>query len=131
MNVVSPPGGLFTGTWLIVLIVAAPMLCVEVRADVSDAASHEIQHLLEYLRTSGCAMERNGEKHNSEDAYSHVKKKYDYFRSRIQSSEDFIETSASKSTMSSKYYLVHCEGQPAMRTRDWLMEELHDYREKN
>ena len=107
------------------------MHCVDVWADVSDADSHEVQHLLEYLRTSGCAMERNGGKHNSEDAYSHVKKKYEYFRSRIRSSEDFIEYSASKSTMSSKYYLVHCEGQPAMRARDWLLEELHDYREKN
>ena len=131
MDVVSPPGALFTRTWLILVVFAAPVLCVDVRAVVSDTDSHEVQHLLEYLRTSGCAMERNGEKYDSEDAYSHVKKKYDYFRSRIQSSEDFIEYSASKSTMSSKYYLVHCDAQPAMRTRDWLLEELHDYREKN
>ena len=131
MDVFSPPGALFTRAWLFVVALAALMLCVDVGADVSDADRHEIQHLLEYLRTSGCAMERNGEKHDSEDASSHVQKKYDYFRSRIQSTEDFINYSASKSTMSSKYYLVHCEGQPAMRTRDWLLEELHEYREKN
>lgn len=130
MPVVSLPGALFKGGWPIVVVLAVLAPPIDAQADVSEADSREVHHLLEYLRTSGCAMERNGKKHNSEDAYSHVKKKYDYFRSRIQTSEDFIEYSASKSTMSSKYYLVYCEGQPAVRTRDWLLEELHNYREK-
>jgi len=129
--VVSLPGVLFKRVWPIAVVLGVLAPRIDAQADVSEADSHEVHHLLEYLRTSGCAMERNGKKYDSEDAYSHVKKKYDYFRSRIQTSEDFIEYSASKSTMSSKYYLVYCEGQPAMRTRDWLLEELHSYREKN
>ena len=131
MWVVSPPGALFKQAWLVAVVLGALMPCTAALADVPDADSHEVQHLLEYLRASGCGMERNGEKHDSENAYSHVKKKYDFFRSKIQSPEDFIDYSASKSTMSGKYYLVYCEGQPAMRTRDWLLEELHRYREGN
>ena len=76
-------------------------------------------------------MERNGKRYNSEGAYSHVKKKYDYFREKIKTTEDFIEYSASKSTMSGKFYVVFCDNEPAMRTRDWLLEELRQYRGRN
>jgi len=100
-------------------------------ADVPDADRHEVTYLLEYLRTSGCEMERNGKKHNSENAYAHVKKKYEYFRDKIKTSEDFVEYSASKSTMSGKYYHVFCGRESAERTQDWLLEELRRYRAKN
>lgn len=97
-------------------------------ADVPDAERHEVQHLLDYLRSSDCVMERNGKQHSSVDAYAHVKKKYDYFRDRIETSEEFIEYSATKSTMSGTYYRVVCPGGPPVRTRDWLLEELRRYR---
>lgn len=131
MRAVSQTGVSLERAWLIAVALVVVTACMDAQADVPDADSHEVHHLLEYLRSSGCAVERNGESYNSEDAYSHVKKKYDYFRSKIQSTEEFIEYSATKSTMSSKYYLVYCEGQPEMRTRDWLLEELHRYREKD
>jgi hypothetical protein len=97
-------------------------------ADVPDAERHEVEHLLDYLRSSGCTMERNGERHSGADAYVHVKKKYDYFRGRIETTEDFIEYSATKSTLSGSYYRVICPGDPPVRTRDWLLEELRRYR---
>jgi hypothetical protein len=103
---------------------------IDARSDVPDADRHEVLHLLDYLRTSDCAMERNGKRHNSEDAYSHVRKKYEYFRDKIRTAEDFIEYSASKSTMSGKYYRIFCKDEPAVRTRDWLLEELRSYRER-
>ena len=80
------------------------------------------------MRGSECRMERNGKTHSSEDAYSHVKKKYDYFRDEIGTSEEFIELSATKSTLSGRYYRVLCPGEPPVRTRDWLLEELERYR---
>ena len=97
-------------------------------ADVPDAERHEVQHLLDYLRASDCAMERNGEQHSSEDAYAHVKKKYDYFRDDIKTPKEFIDYAATKSTMSGKYYRVICPGDPPVRTRDWLLDELRRYR---
>ena len=106
------------------------LFSVDARSDVPDADRHEVLHLLEFLRTSGCAMERNGKRYGSEDAYSHVKKKYEYFRGEIETSEDFIAYSASKSTTSGKYYRVYCRNDAAVLTRDWLLEELHKHREQ-
>ena len=119
-----------TGQVAIVMIAVMALLSVDARSDLPDADRHEVLHLLEYLRDSDCAMERNGKKHDSEDAYSHVKRKYEYFRDEIRTSEDFIEYSASKSTMSGKFYRVFCKNESAVLTRDWLLEELHDYRER-
>lgn len=106
----------------------ALLLTERTGADVPDADRHEVQHLLDYLRGSDCVMERNGEQRSSEDAYAHVKKKYDYFRDNIETPEEFIDYAATKSTMSGKYYRVICPGDPPVRTRDWLLDELHRYR---
>jgi hypothetical protein len=119
------------GQVAIVTIAVMALLSMDARSDVPDADRHEVLHLLEYLRNSDCAMERNGKKHDSEDAYSHVKRKYEYFRGEIRTSEDFIEYSASKSTMSGKFYRIFCKNESAVLTRDWLLEELHDYRERH
>ncbi len=119
-----------TGQVAIVTIAVMALLSMDARSDVPDADRHEVLHLLEYLRNSDCAMERNGKKHDSEDAYSHVKRKYEYFQDEIRTSEDFIEYSASKSTMTGKFYRVFCNNKSAVLTRDWLLEELHDYRER-
>ena len=48
-------------------------------SDVPDAQREEAAHLLEFLRSTNCAVERNGKSHDGENAYSHVQKKYDYF----------------------------------------------------
>lgn len=111
------------------IVLFALIVPAAVQGDVPEGDRHEVDHLLEFLRDSSCMMERNGKKHSGEDAYAHVKKKYDYFRDEIATSEDFIDYSASKSTMSGKYYLVYCPDQPPRRTRDWLLEELRRYRE--
>ena len=58
-------------------------------------------------------------------------RKYDYFRDDISTTEEFIEYSASKSTMSGKYYLVKCDSSEAVKTKEWLLNELKRYRENN
>ena len=50
-------------------------------------------------------------------------KKYDYYKNRITSTEDFILYSATKSTMSGEPYRVICNGK-SMHTAEWLKEEL-------
>ncbi|WP_455202754.1 DUF5329 family protein, partial [Kaarinaea lacus] len=60
----------------------------------------EIQHLLNFVENSQCTFIRNGSTHNGPDARAHIMKKYNYFKSRIDSAEEFIEYSATKSTMS-------------------------------
>jgi len=46
----------------------------ESRADVPEAQKPEITHLLDYLKNSGCLMERNGSKHDAQKAVEHIQK---------------------------------------------------------
>jgi hypothetical protein len=58
----------------------------------------------------------------------HIQQKYDYFKDNIQTTEQFIEYSAAKSTMTGRDYLLKCKGQRSIKTRDWLKQELQKYR---
>ena len=100
----------------------------ESRADVPETQKPEVQHLLDYLKNSGCQMERNGSQHDIEEAMSHIVKKYEYYKDEIKTTEDFIERSASRSSLSGRAYKVLCPGEKARPTADWLKEELGRYR---
>jgi len=76
-------------------------------------------------------INRNGSDYPAEKGVSHIEMKYDYFRDDIKSSEDFIEYSATKSTMSGNYYMVTCPGKPPMKTQDRLLTELNRFRMEN
>ena len=113
--------------YLITLLILS---CIQsVSADVPAEQKPEVEHLLEFVRQSDCIMVRNGTEHSGEYAVSHIQKKYDYFKDDINSTEAFIEYSATKSTMSGKYYTIRCSGQEEMPTQDWLLEELRVYRQ--
>ena len=99
-------------------------------ADVPADQLKEVNHLLDYVKDSACTINRNGTDYPANEGVDHIKRKYDYFRSDINSSEDFIEYSATKSTMSGKYYTVSCPGKETMKTRDWLLAELKRFRLK-
>jgi len=87
----------------------------------------EINHLLSYVETSNCTFIRNGSAHSGPDAKEHIVKKYNYFKDRISSAEQFIEYAATKSTMSGKKYKVRCDGKEYL-TAQWLNDELKHYR---
>ncbi len=99
-----------------------------VHADVQPEQIKEVNHLLNFVKHSGCTINRNGTDHPAEKGISHIQKKYDYFRDDIDNTEEFIEYSATKSTMSGSYYMVTCPGKQAIRTQDWLMTELKRFR---
>jgi len=88
----------------------------------------EIQHLLNYVATTSCQYERNGDFHSGIDAKKHINKKYDYYKDDIHSAEDFIKYSATQSTITKKKYKIHCADSPVEYSRDWLLEELSRYR---
>ena len=97
-------------------------------ADVPPGQEAEVEHLIAYLENSGCNMVRNGKIYSGEEGGKHVRRKYEYFRDDISSTEEFVELSATKSTMSGKPYKVHCPGEPPRDSADWLLEELDVYR---
>lgn len=95
------------------------------------SAQNEINHLIEYVKTTNCTYERNGDMHNGEEAVEHIQRKYDYFEDDIATAEDFIKYSATKSTFSGKEYKIHCPGVDTVSSQSWLLTELNRYRNAN
>jgi len=112
------------------LLIASILTSFSVLADVAPNKRKEVQHLLDFVKNSDCVMNRNGSRHKTVDAVNHIQRKYNHFRREIHSTEDFIRLSATKSTMSGKYYTVKCPGYKQQQTRTWLLKELEMYRIK-
>ncbi|WMS88841.1 DUF5329 domain-containing protein [Pleionea litopenaei] len=93
----------------------------------TETMQKEINHLLSFIEQSSCTFVRNGDEHSAKDALKHIKRKYDHYEDDIDSAEKFIELSATKSTMSGKFYYVSCDGDK-QKSQDWLLEELNQYR---
>ena len=111
------------------LILCFFICIISVPVFASDMQS-EINHLLAFLENSECQFERNGKIHSGKDTVAHAQRKYNYFKDKIDSAEKFIEYSATKSTISGKYYMVQCKDKPKVKTHDWLLQELKNYRNK-
>lgn len=106
------------------LFLSAP----KIFADVPESQRREVLHLLDFVISTDCSFERNGSKHSGEEAYKHIKRKYEHFKNKITSTEEFVEYSATKSTVSGKEYLVYCETDAPVTSKDWLLDELGTYR---
>ena len=102
------------------------MLCTgAVFADTQQ----EINHLLAFVANTTCQYERNGSVYDGVRAEQHINRKYEYFKDKINSAEDFIKYSATKSTMSGKHYKIHCDNIATQNSSDWLLNELKKYRD--
>ena len=111
--------------WWHLLFILLSGISLNLMASTQD----EINHLLKYVESTQCQYERNGEMHNGVEAVEHINRKYDYFKKKIDSSEDFIKYSATRSKLSGNYYMIHCDGQGPVRSQDWLLQELRRYRD--
>ena len=110
-------------TALILLII----LLVSQGAESEEGVNREINHLLQYLENAGCTFIRNHKAYDGAQARAHIQKKYDYFKVRIKTTEDFIKYAATKSTMSGKAYKVRCNGLE-IPCAEWLTVELEKLR---
>ena len=99
--------------------------------NVFAATQDEINHLLNFVAATDCKYERNGTMHTGKEAVEHINKKYKYYTDDIESTEDFIKFSATKSKMSGKYYQIHCINKSSINSQDWLLAELMAYRKVN
>lgn len=98
-------------------------------ADCGEGMRQEIDHLLQYIENSGCLFIRNGRENIASEARVHVQKKYEHFRNRVKTTEDFINDAATKSIISGTPYIVRCDGRET-RAADWLHKELEKLRNK-
>ena len=99
-------------------------------ADVSESQALEIDFLISYLQNSNCQMIRNGKSYSGKDGARHVRRKYDHFSDKISSTEEFIDYSATKSTISGRLYEVQCPGEEPVPSSAWLLEGLAAYRKR-
>jgi hypothetical protein len=106
------------------------LISTSANADVSAEQKLETSHLLNFVTNSPCKIIRNGKTYDGNRAVTHIQKKYDYFKDDIETTEQFIELSATKSTLSGKYYSVVCGDAQPVRTKDWLLQELRNYRQR-
>lgn len=97
-------------------------------ADISTEQQKEIDHLLKFITESACQFKRNGRQYSGIQSRKHIQKKYNYFNDTINSAEDFIQYSATKSTMSGQYYTVNCPNNKKITSKEWLLKELQQFR---
>ena len=97
-------------------------------ADVPPEQRQEVEHLLQFVAENACQMQRNGKWHTGEEAAKHIHKKYEHFRDQISSTEEFIDYAASRSTVSHREYMVTCQEAEPVTTREWLLQELEQFR---
>ena len=88
-----------------------------------------IAYLIDQVVKSHLTFIRNGTEYSSQEAADHIRNKYEYFKSRIESPEDFIHVCASKSLQSGKPYLVST-AKGKISVEEWLGQILIEYGEK-
>ena len=121
---------------IFIVMVAVAVMLVSLKAGAekkADEAKQEdldatIALLLEFVRTSDVIFIRNGKEHSAEDAVGHIEKKYNHYKKKIKTPEDFIEKSATKSMMSGKLYQIKLKDGTVITCKDWLTAELERYR---
>jgi len=94
----------------------------------SEDSESAIHFLLKHVADSGLIFIRNSDRHDAADAAEHMNNKYEYFRDKIKTPEDFIQRCASKSLLSGKPYQVVLDNGKEVRTDEWLLRALTDYR---
>jgi hypothetical protein len=100
--------------------------CISVAGPTAAPVRAEIDALLAALETSGCQFNRNGSWHGAAEVKPHLIRKLEYIERRgtIQSTEQFIELAASRSSTSGKPYQVRCGSQAAVTSQQWLTARL-------
>ena len=90
----------FTGGLVLSMALPATELLVET----------EINALLEVVAKSGCDFKRNGTLHSSPDAAEHLALKYSRGQRYVETTENFIDRLATKSSWTGRSYTVICDG---------------------
>ena len=88
----------------------------------------EIDHLIHAVSESGCNFVRNGKEHTASQAADHLQMKARKGKRYYDTTEQFIERIASKSSWSGKPYLIQCVDQPAVTAGNWFTQVLAEYR---
>ena len=109
------------------------ILCATSWAEPSPSKNNldrTIAYLLKYVEQSECTFIRNGKEHSPSEAVAHIKKKYEYYKKKIKTAEDFIRLTASKSMISGKPYLIKTKEGETVPSKEWFLNALSQYRKE-
>jgi len=113
------------GSALLQGLILASVACANPPANVE----FETNFLLGYIQDSGCKFYRNGMWFEAKTAQTHLRDKYNYLvaRNLINTTEDFIDLAATKSSLTGLAYKVNCHG-VTISSSQWLHDELSRFR---
>lgn len=116
-----------TAVMAFLMLVFAPLLHA---TPLAPPVRAEIDALLSALQSSGCEFNRNGSWHDASTAKDHLLRKLEYLERKnlVESTEQFIERGASKSSRSGQAYLVRCGGGAPVESKVWLSLQLKSIR---
>lgn len=116
--------------WLGGLLGAAALVALPTTA-LANKVHEEVVALLTMVERCGCDFNRNGDWYSAPDARKLLEHKYKAMLTSsdgVKSAEHFIETAASRSSMSGKPYLVRCSPAAAVPTNGWMHTKLSEMR---
>jgi hypothetical protein len=96
----------------------------------AEDTNKTVTYLLDYVARSDLTFVRNGQDATGKEAAAHMRQKWDYFRPKIKTPEDFIKLAATKSELSGKLYLVRFKDGRESPAGEWLAKVLAEYRKK-
>ena len=115
---------------LICLLVAGLLPRLTTAADQQENLAETINYLLNYVENSKLVFIRNGKEHTPVEAAAHMRRKYNYFKDKIKTPEDFVRLCASKSLRSGRPYMLRLADGSLMRCDQWLLSELSRYQQE-
>ena len=98
-------------------------------AAFAASMDEEIDFLLDTVANSNCVFTRNGKDYAAQDASDHLQMKRKRGARYFDSTEEFIERLASKSSWSGKPYHIQCGSEPRVTAREWFTALLEQHRE--
>ena len=110
--------------------ISAVVACMLLVPGIAFSASmdEEIDFLLNTVGNSDCVFTRNGKDHAAGDARDHLQMKRKRGKRYFDSSEEFIERLASKSSWSGKPYFIQCGDEPRVTAKEWFTALLEQHR---
>src|SRR5574343_1047737 len=111
---------------LLISVLASAMFSLASAVPTAAPVRAEIDLLLSKLQASGCEFNRNGSWYSGAEAKVHLLRKLEYIegKSAVQSTEQFIELAAAKSSSSGRPYQVKCGAESPVESQVWLAKQL-------
>ena len=108
-----------------------PALVLAARATPSEEEHRLIAALIQRVQgMRTMKFMRNGDPHDADEAAKHLQAKYEYFREKIVTAEDFIERCATRSEMTGKPYMVQIGDARPREAQAFMLQELRTLRQR-